>query len=180
MAMKKSWEQIENESAKAFEAFSEYRDMGLGRNLRGLSLKVGKAFSLLSRWSGEYDWQARCKAWDKRLDQEKCKRQIDKIRNMKIRQINLALRAQELADLGIKSMIEKWRDAQEEGDKKISNGTRIESLAKLLDTGCRLERLNRDEPEQNLELMQQQNFDNLSLEEMETFRALLSKANGVL
>jgi hypothetical protein len=99
---------------------------------------------------------------------------------MKIRQINLALRAQELADLGIKSMIEKWRDAQEEGDKKISNGTRIESLAKLLDTGCRLERLNRDEPEQNLELMQQQNFDNLSLEEMETFRALLSKANGVL
>lgn len=174
--MKQAWEQIENESSKAFGAFTEYRDMGLGRNLRSLAQKLGKNFSLLSRWSSEYDWQLRCKEWDKRLDREKCKKQIDKIKSMKTRQIKLALKAQELADLGIQSLIEKWREVQEKGDGQASNGARLESLAKMLDTGCRLERLNRDEPEQNLELMHQNGFDNLSLEEMENLRSLMTKA----
>ena len=51
-----------------------------------------------------------------------------------------------------------------------------EGLSKILDFGCRLERLNRDEPEQNLEVVQQQNFDRLTLEELETLRSLHAKA----
>lgn len=51
-------------------------------------------------------------------------------------------------------------------------------LSKILNTGCRLERLNRDEPEQNLELVQPQNFDRLTLEECETLRNLHAKTEG--
>jgi hypothetical protein len=53
-----------------------------------------------------------------------------------------------------------------------------EGLSKILDIGCRLERLNRDEPEQSVEVVQQQNFDRLTLEELETLRSLHAKAEG--
>ena len=93
---------------------------------------------------------------------------------MKQRQIALALKAQKAAGLGIKKLIKQFNT--DTSDCPISpNAMKPDGLSRLFDTGCRLERLNRDEPEQNLELTQQQNFDNLSLEEMETYRALISK-----
>jgi hypothetical protein len=55
---------------------------------------------------------------------------------------------------------------------------RPSELSKLLDVGCRLERLNRDEPEQNIEVVQPQNYDNLSLAELENYRQLQLKVQG--
>lgn len=63
-------------------------------------------------------------------------------------------------------------------DEQLLRKLTPEGLSKILDTGCRLERLNRDEPEQNVGIVQQQNFDRLSLEEVETLRNLHTKAEG--
>jgi hypothetical protein len=75
---------------------------------------------------------------------------------MKRRQIALALRAQKVAEKGLKKLL---RDMD---DEHTLRKLLPEGLSKILDIGCRLERLNRDEPEQKLELVNQ-SFDRLSL-----------------
>ena len=74
MAKKKSavetelWERQPGESAKAFEAFCIYRDMGVSRSARKVSEKLGKSRQLLSRWSAQYSWVDRVDAWDAEQD----------------------------------------------------------------------------------------------------------------
>jgi hypothetical protein len=86
---------------------------------------------------------------------------------MKTRQIKIALKAQKAALKGIETLL-KSNQIQAKPD----------ALSKLLDVGCRIERLNRDEPEQNVEVLNDQNFQNLSLEELETLRNLMLKAKA--
>ena len=92
---------------------------------------------------------------------------------MKKRQIALALKAQKAAGKGLRKFIAQFND-----DRIAPSTMRPDGLSKLLDTGCRLERLNRDEPEQNVTLTQSSKFDNLTLEECELLRSLMTKAQG--
>ncbi len=166
------WDQQPNESSKAFERFALYRDMGAGRSLRKLAKDLELNPSTLAEISKRHDWQERVTAFDAYIDKASQHNQIIQTKAMKRRQIVLALRAQKLAEKALKKLM---RDLD---DDAFLRKLRPEGLAKLLDTGCRLERLNRDEPEQKLEVVQQQNFDRLTLEELETLRALHAKAEG--
>ena len=91
---------------------------------------------------------------------------------MKRRQIALALRAQKVTEKGLKKYL---RDLD---DEQVLRNLRPEALSKILDTGCRLERLNRDEPEQNVEVVHPQSFDRLTLEECEILKSLHAKAES--
>lgn len=162
--MKNLWDQHPKETSKAFSVFLAYRDLGLRRSCNAVASQLSMNASSVLELSKRHNWQERVRAWDAYLDQETQLNQINQIKEMKERQIKLALNAQEVASRGLKSLL-------------ASNTTfKPDSLSKLLDTGCRLERLNRDEPEQNLEVLNQSKFDNLSLEEMEILRNLLDKA----
>lgn len=165
--MKNLWDQYEKETSKAFSVFLVYRDLGLRRSCNAVATKLKMNTSSVLELSKRYRWQERVRAWDAFLDQETQLNQINEIKEMKKRQINLALRAQEAAFNGIKRLI---------NSKAIF---KPDSLSKLIDTSCRLERLNRDEPEQNLELLNQSKFDNLNLEELEHLRNLLDKAQTI-
>lgn len=57
-----AFEQQPKESAKAFEAFSMYLNMGPERSLAAVGQKVGKSKSLLERWSAKFDWPGRVQA----------------------------------------------------------------------------------------------------------------------
>lgn len=166
------WDQQQNESSKAFERFAQYREMGAGRSLRKLAKDLGLNPSTLAEISTKHNWQERVVAFDAYIDRASQHNQIVQTKAMKRRQIVLALRAQKLAEKGLKKLM---RDIDDDAFLRL---IRPESLSKLLDTGCRLERLNRDEPEQKLEVVQQQNFDRLTLEELETLHALHAKAEG--
>lgn len=86
--------------------------------------------------------------------------------------INLViLKAQEFAQKGLEILMRSF------DDERINN-IRPEGLSRLLEIGCRLERLNRDQPEQSMEVSQTTNFDNLTIEEVETFRSLLLKSQA--
>jgi hypothetical protein len=52
------------ESARAFEAYCAYRDLGAARSLAGVSQKLVKSRQILSRWSARWDWVSRCAAYD--------------------------------------------------------------------------------------------------------------------
>lgn len=166
------WDQQSNESAKAYERFCLYRDMGAGRSLRKLSKDLELNLSTLAEVSSKHSWQERVKAFDVYIDRASQFNQIAQVRAMKRRQITLALRGQKLAEKGLKKLL---KEADSDSYvRKLS----AEGLTKILDISCRLERLNRDEPERNLEVVQQQNFDRLSLEECELLRNLHAKAEG--
>lgn len=170
--MTNPWDQQQNESSKSFERFALYRDMGAGRSLRKLAKDLELNSSTLAEISSKHNWQERVVAFDAYIDKASQHNQIAQTRAMKRRQIALALRAQKVAEKGLKKLLRDLDD--EQLLRKISP----ESLSKILDVGCRLERLNRDEPEQNVEIVQSQNFDRLTLDEVETLRNLYAKAEG--
>ncbi len=172
--MQNFWDQQPQESSKAFERFAQYRDMGTGRSLRKLAKDLELNPSTLAEISKRHNWQERIVAFDAYIDKASQHNQVAQVRAMKRRQITLALRAQKVAEKGLKKFL---RDMD---DEQLLRRLSPEGLSKILDTGCRLERLNRDEPEQNVGIVQQQNFDLLTLEEIETLRNLHAKAEGKL
>jgi hypothetical protein len=56
------FEQQENESAKAFAAFSLYLSLGEQRSLESVSQKLGKSKALMERWSKRHHWSERVQA----------------------------------------------------------------------------------------------------------------------
>ncbi len=56
------------ESARAFEAFSHYRDLGASRSTAKVGQELGKAASLMDRWSADWSWVRRAAAWDEEQD----------------------------------------------------------------------------------------------------------------
>jgi hypothetical protein len=65
------WFRQEGEGEKAYHAFSEYRDMGKGRNYRKTAAKVGKSYSLMCMWGAKYSWDERSTAYDRYMDEER-------------------------------------------------------------------------------------------------------------
>ncbi len=59
-----SWGQVHDESEPAYAAFKVYRNTGVKRSLRRTAREVGKARSLIERWSRRHQWLTRIAAWD--------------------------------------------------------------------------------------------------------------------
>ena len=174
--MQNLWDQQPKESSRAFAAFISYRDQGLRRSCNSVATQLKMNPSSVLELSKRHNWQERVKAWDAYVDKENQADQIAAVKLMKQRQIALALKAQRATEKGLKILIKQLTP---DSDGKISPyATKPEGLSRLLDTGCRLERLNRDEPEQNLELLDKSNYDKLTIEELETVRRLKAKAEA--
>ena len=76
------WDRQPGESPKAHQAFLTYRGLGAARTLVAVSRALGKAYSLVRRWSKRFDWERRVWAWDvtqSRQDQEVVRRQRDDV-----------------------------------------------------------------------------------------------------
>lgn len=63
------WDQLPEESSKAFHAFLLFRDMGWERSVGKVVKQEKKAPSLIYRWSAAYRWSERAQAWDEFQDQ---------------------------------------------------------------------------------------------------------------
>jgi hypothetical protein len=169
--MTNSWDQQSKESSRAFSVFVAYRDLGLRRSCGAVARQLSMNASSVLELSKRHRWQERVKAWDAHVDKENQSNQVQAVKIMKERQIALALKAQKAASKGLNILLKQF-------NAEPGQAMRPDGLAKLMDMGCRIERLNRDEPEQNIELLQQLNYENLSLEEMETMRGLITKAEN--
>lgn len=171
--MQNLWDQQPKETNKAYERFRLYRDMGAGRSLRKLAKELGLDLSSIAEMSSRYRWQERVSAFDAYIDEASQHKSIIQVKAMKERQIALALKAQKAATKGLEQLIS--RISQQE-----AHNFRPEALVKLLEIGCRLERLNRDEPDQKIEVSQKYNYDRLTLEECDQLHDLIKKATSSL
>lgn len=63
----KEWEQRENESPEAFEAFQTYLKLGVGRTLVKVAQELGKSTPLMEDWSrpARHGWVRRALMWDR-------------------------------------------------------------------------------------------------------------------
>ena len=76
------WEQQPGESAKAFEAFAAYRDMGAERSLRKLTQQLHKNLTTIRDWSVKWNWQERVRAYDRELDRQAREQAVRSVRQM--------------------------------------------------------------------------------------------------
>lgn len=60
----KPWEPQKGESMPAYQAFAEYRDMGLDRSQEAVAAKLSKSRQLLGRWASRWSWVARSRDYD--------------------------------------------------------------------------------------------------------------------
>lgn len=58
------WDRKPEESAKAYAAFTVYRDLGPSRTLRAAAKALQRGRSLLDHWSARYGWVVRAEAYD--------------------------------------------------------------------------------------------------------------------
>ena len=84
------WDRQKGESARAFEAFLVYLQMGPERSVRAVAQKLSKSYTLAGRWSSTYHWVERCRAWDNYLQQEAKKAAAAEVRNMNRRHAKMA------------------------------------------------------------------------------------------
>ena len=63
------WDQLPEESTKAFHAFALFRDTGWERSVGKVVNQCRKSSSLIYRWSAAYRWSERAQAWDEFQDQ---------------------------------------------------------------------------------------------------------------
>lgn len=58
------WDPQPGESARAFQAFVAYRDLGPDRSLTKAGEMLGKNTTTIGQWSSKFGWVERARAWD--------------------------------------------------------------------------------------------------------------------
>lgn len=121
------WERQPEEGSKPFQAFACYRDMDPGeRSLAKVAKELHKSTTLMGRWSRDWKWVERVRAYDNyrdRQDQEEAAREYKKFRK---RQREAGRRMQEQALEALESLSIVDYNAS--------------GLAKLIVDGAKLER----------------------------------------
>ena len=84
------WELQPGETARAFEAFRKYRDLGPSRSIAKVGKELGKNRVTLEDWSSKYDWVKRAAAWDAEVDRIARQEQLQAIKAMRKRHAKLA------------------------------------------------------------------------------------------
>lgn len=127
--MAEPWEMQEEETAKAFEAFCAYRDLGPNRSMRETAEKVGKSQKLMEGWSSTHKWRDRAAAWDAEQDRIARQAQLKEIIKMRERHAKLA------SDMLVKAA----RALDHLPDDEIKAG----DVSRMVDVASKLERLSR-------------------------------------
>lgn len=136
MAMNKTpepWERQEGESAKDYEAFCVYRDLGPGRSLKLVAQMCQKSETIMGRRSGKFDWVKRAALWDDEQDRierkEAQEAHVREIRKMRKRQASSGYAMQMKGLEALKKLPLEEMSAQD--------------IVKMMIEGAKLERLGR-------------------------------------
>lgn len=82
-AQRRPYDRLPREGAKAFHAFTVYRDQGptrsLGKTIATLK-EHGTAHGMVAEWSTKWGWGERARAWDDEQDRVKLEAQVAGIR----------------------------------------------------------------------------------------------------
>lgn len=108
-----SWDRLPTETAKSFEAFVMYRDMGTSRSLTAVAknLKPGHPISVqaVSEWSIKHNWKSRCWAFDFHNQRQLQLETAALRREARERQCRLSVAMQKVAMAGMAELLDKCK-----------------------------------------------------------------------
>ena len=133
------WERQTGEGAKAFGAFTIYRDTPPA--LRSLARSCPKPSTLRhwERWSSANQWVARAESWDSELDRVKRQADLDAVVDMQRRHCECAALLLELGRLSL----ERHLRAMKQDETMMLPASVVATLAR---TAADVERVARGEP----------------------------------
>lgn len=76
-ASERIWLRQPKETAKAFEAFAIYKELGASRSIEAAGKRLGKSNALLENWSSQHLWVSRARAWDEHLGELEARARIE-------------------------------------------------------------------------------------------------------
>ncbi|MBP9201104.1 MAG: hypothetical protein KBF47_13930 [Gemmatimonadales bacterium] len=84
----KPWNMQPGETAKAYQAFEVYRDLGAERSLEKAyrQLTTGSPLEVLKQWSSRHDWQARVRAFDEYVAARAADKAVETAASVRARQ----------------------------------------------------------------------------------------------
>ena len=97
------WERQDGETETAISAFKAYSEME-DRNVTSLAKRLSKSRQLLVNWKQIYNWQERCIAWDKSLQEIEYKTAVKERKKMAKRHIAIAMSMQAKAVEALKKI----------------------------------------------------------------------------
>jgi hypothetical protein len=142
------WDQMADETVHSYTAFMVYRDLGQSRSLR----KAAEIFyemdepcppdstklRQMKEWSTTRSWQMRVNAWDLTVEREESAERLQQAKDMKRRHAAVAT-------VALSKAAERLRGLNPD------NMTPSDAV-RMLETGVKVERLSRGEPDQVREL----------------------------
>src|SRR5205807_2913514 len=92
------WDRLPQETARAFHAFCLFRDQLGRRTLEQVAQMLSCSQQNVARWAIRRDWADRCRAYDRHLDDLQRAELIEERREMRRRQIEIAMELQGIAE----------------------------------------------------------------------------------
>jgi hypothetical protein len=126
-------EAVPGETSITYTYFAAFRDMGIHRNLQDAARENGVSRRYLERLSHLYKWSARALSYDVYMDGKRREVNEHAILEMNARQ----------ADLGRQMQDRAWDALKQQNPRELSPN----ELARYIETGAKLERVARGEPE---------------------------------
>lgn len=138
MPDKPIYEKLEEETAKAYDAFCIYRNMGVSRSVDRVAKACNKGGSIVRRWCDGHNWIKRVEAYD--ADQEAIARQILEEENREAYREKLRKYRQENEEIGnalratAVIVLKKFRMFANELESKDIKPSNAASIVRAIDT----------------------------------------------
>lgn len=130
----KPWERQKGESEKAYEAFSIYLNLGVGRTITEVVKQLEKSRTLIDRWKVRYDWTDRVREYDND-QQRQAKKEAEKgLRDMYARQTKIAMSVQSKALQALDKLNPETMSAKDIKEY-IKMATELERLNRTMNAG---------------------------------------------
>ena len=138
---KMPFEQLPNESAKAFAAFREYIELGPQRSLAAVGQKLGKSKAVMERWAAKFDWTGRVQAHGAHLAM--VEREVEEALT-RAKAVEWVKRKEEQREEEWKvrcELLEAGREALRRWKKEERRCGSLEGIARILELASKLGRL---------------------------------------
>jgi hypothetical protein len=141
------WERQAKETDRAYTAFKMFRDQEAPRSTRAVSDRLESSYPAVLRWRNKHSWVNRCIEYDRYLDRKRIAAEVNEIELAKKRQREIATGFFDI----VRSELPKLLKASEKSEEVVLSPEQLKTLAEF---AARLERLNLDEPTENLTVNQ--------------------------
>ena len=140
--MAEKWERQEGESAKQYEYFKTFLDLGALRTIPKVQEKTNKSLTYLNTLSSRNNWIARADAYDRYIDEITRKENIEAIKKANKENIQLAQAIKFVAGKKAKLLIDKIKAAGDDMESlnEVINEISWNVLPQLANMAVEIER----------------------------------------